>query len=104
VIRLLILVFGVLWGAAAVARFSRRIGRGSVRPIRGARPASPPPATGDRLIGLLRTVLAVLFVIAFAGALFAFTGLPDVVVVLVTAPVAGLASALLTEWFVTEED
>ena len=55
-------------------------------------------------MGLLRTVLAVLFVIAFAGALFAFTGLPDVVVVLVTAPVAGLASALLTEWFVTEED
>jgi hypothetical protein len=32
------------------------------------------------------------------------TDLPDIVVVLIAAAVAGLVAGLVTEWFVTEDD
>lgn len=102
-LRFVIIGFAVVWAAATVARFSRRLGRGPAR-VRPS-PAPPPPEPrADRLIGVFRVVLAAVLVVAFAVALFALTDLPDVLVVIITAPVAGLVSSLLTELFVTEDD
>jgi hypothetical protein len=103
VLRFVLLGFAVLWAASTVVRFSRRLGRGPVRAV--PRPA-PPPAepTADKLIGLLRVVLAAVLVVGCAVALFSLTDLPDVLILVITAPVAGLAAALLTELFVTEDD
>ena len=102
-LRFVIIGFAALWLASTIGRFSRRLGR---RPAQAPRPspAPTPQPRADRLIGVFRVVIAAVLVVGFAAALFAFTDLPDVVVVIVTAPVAGLVSALLTELFVTEDD
>jgi hypothetical protein len=104
VLRFLVLAFAVLWVMATIGRFTRRLGRRPVAPIRGALPVPEPEPGVDRLIGVLRMVLGTILVIAFAGTLLVLTDLPDIVVVLIAAAVAGLVAGLVTEWFVTEDD
>ena len=103
-LRFLILAFAVLWVVSTIGRFTRRLGRRPVTPIRGALPVLGPEPGADRLIDVLRLVLGTILVIVFVGTLFALTDLPDIVVVLIAAPVAGLGAGLVTEWFVTEDD
>ncbi|MEL7207444.1 MAG: hypothetical protein AAGK32_04290 [Actinomycetota bacterium] len=105
VVRFVILGFAVVWIIAIVGRFARRLGRAPVRPIRGAQPVAPAPRPeGDRLIGVLRVVLGVVLFLVLAGVLRAATALPDLVILLVAAPVGGLVSALITERLVEDDD
>jgi hypothetical protein len=102
-LRFLVLGFAVLWAAATIGRFSRRLGRGPALSVRAPKPTPAPAPRVDRLIGVFRVVIAAVLITGLAVALFTLTNLPDIVVVLITAPVAGLVSSLLTEWFVTED-
>jgi hypothetical protein len=104
VLRFAVLAVAALWTVATIGRFAARLSRTRAAPIRGALPAPPPEPRPDRLIGVLRIVLGAILVIAFAAVLLVLTDLPDLLVLVLTAPVAGLVSSLVTEWFVTEDD
>ena len=102
-LRFLVLAFAVLWAVGAIGRFARNLGRAPQPSIRGAQPAPIPEPRDDRLIGVLRLVIGGILVIVFSVVLFALTDLPELVILLITAPLAGLASSFVTEWFVSED-
>ena len=94
VLRFLILAFAVLW----VGRRHRPVrphvsaARPAVDPAAPDPPRSPEPRD-DRLIGVLRLVVGAVLVIVFSLVLFALTDLPELVTLLIAAPLAGLASS-----------
>ena len=101
--RFLVLAFAVLWAVGAIGRFARNLGRTPQPSIRGAQPAPIPEPRDDRLIGVLRLVVGTILVIVFSLVLFTLTDLPELVTLLIAAPLAGLASSFVTEWFVRED-
>lgn len=103
-LRILVLTVAVVWVVAVIGRVTRTVAAVSQQPVRGALPAARPAPRPDRLIGVFRTVTGFVLVLALGGLLYAFTGLSDLAVVLVAAPVAGVLAGLLTERFVAEGD
>jgi len=104
VLRFLILALAVLWVVGAIGRVARNLGRAPQVSIRGAHPAPAPEPRDDHLIGVLRLVIGIIVVIVLTAVLLLLTDLPTLVVLLITAPLAGLASSFVTEWFVSEAD
>jgi hypothetical protein len=104
VLRFVLLAVAVVWVVATIGRVTRQLGQSTRSSVRGASPAPSAPPRSDRLISLFRTVIGILLVLLFGGALWLLTDLPDLAVVLIAAPVAGMASSAITERFVVDVD